>query len=90
MQTLLFATAKEYLQQLHPEYDFVFTIEEVAQLRWALPLEVARQTQSEIVGVACDFAKKRDACRGLSIVILDESCPDLDPFSANGTEIVVH
>lgn len=76
LQTLRFATAERYIRQMHPEYHFVFTLEQKALLHWRYDADQAKSVQSEMLAVVCAQARKSDLERGLLIVIEDESCPD--------------
>ena len=68
-RTLRFASVEEYLRQLHPEYDFIFSIKESAQARWKYKSADAERTQAHMVENAFEVAKRSDAEKGLEIVI---------------------
>jgi hypothetical protein len=69
-----FPTAKHYIQEMHPEYDFVFTLEEKALTFWGYGPERAREIQSDLLAVVCAHGRKMDAAKGITIIIEDESC----------------
>jgi hypothetical protein len=73
MQTLWFASAHDYIRELHPEYEFVFLVEGKALHDWEWPLEQAKKTQQNMIAIACAHARQRDFVKGLDIVIADES-----------------
>ncbi len=69
-----FKTATEYLRELHPECGFVFRVVDVAVDHWGCTLAEACKLQSNMVTLACEDAKRRDAENGLQIIIEDETC----------------
>ena len=69
MQTLRFASVEEYLRKLHPEYEFIFSINESAKARWHYSPEDAERTQAHMIENAFEVAKRADREKGLEIVI---------------------
>ncbi len=76
MQKLRFANAKEYLQQMHPEYNFVFTIAQRAVAYWSYEPDRARESQENMERIACEHARQHDLARGLEVIVEDGSCRD--------------
>ena len=74
MQILRFATAKDYLEHMHPEYNFVFTIAQRALTTWSYDLLRAQQSEENMIRIACEHARQQDWLKGLDIVIEDGSC----------------
>ena len=74
MQTLRFASARDYIGQLHPEYEFVFLVEGKAIHDWGWSLEQGREAQRNMIVIACAHARQRDLAKDLNIVIADERC----------------
>jgi hypothetical protein len=68
-RTLRFGSVEEYLRQLHPEYEFIFSIKESAQARWTYTREDADRTRRYMIENAFEVAKRSDQERGLEIVI---------------------
>ena len=72
MSQIIFPTAKQYFQGMHPEYEFALNLEEKALKFWGYGPEQARALQGDMVAVACAHAKRLDAARGIYVVITDE------------------
>jgi hypothetical protein len=68
-RTLRFASVEEYLRKLHPEYEFIFSIKESAQVRWKYTAIDAERTQNYMIENAFEVAKRSDHDKGLEIVI---------------------
>ncbi len=45
-RTMRFASVEEYVRELHPEYEFIFSIKESAQARWHYRPKDAERTQT--------------------------------------------
>lgn len=84
LQTLRFENAEEYLRCVHPEYNFLFTIKEIAVSSWHYKPEDAARYQSQMVALACDFAKKLDFDRCIDIIVEDETCTPRAAIHAAG------
>jgi len=63
---------------MHPEFNFVFTIQETAVSLWGYTPERAAELQSGMVAVVCTHAKKLDEAKGLRILIRDETCEPVE------------
>jgi hypothetical protein len=68
-QTRRFASVEEYLRKLHPEYEFIFSIQESAQARWHYTPKDAERTQIHMLQNAFEVAKRSDQQKGLEIMI---------------------
>ena len=68
-RTMRFASVEEYVRELHPEYEFIFSIKESAQARWHYTPQDAKRTQAHMIENAFEVAKRADHDKGLEIVI---------------------
>jgi len=56
-------------RKLHPEYEFILSIKESAQVRWRYSPEDAERTQNYMIENAFEVAKRADQDEGLEIII---------------------